>query len=87
MSDKEFPETPDLAGAIDLASPLQLVGRNFLASMAQKNGEAIVMIGLTSDGQVTVSSHTPAGGIMQAIALMELGKLAVYHGNQHAKEG
>ena len=82
--DGPTPIRPDanLAGAVDLAAPIQNAGRAFLTTMAQQQGKAVVMIGITAENQVMAVNYTP-GGMVEALGLTLLGALTLWHGQQH----
>ena len=65
------PSLPEeLRGAIDLTDPIQVILSQFSAMMIQQKGIALVLIGLTADGNVAVTFHAPTGGSIQALGLL-----------------
>ena len=64
----------DLTGAVDLSSPVQQVLRQFAANMAQHQGIAVVVVGLTADGQIAAASHTPNGHV-ETLGLLAAGQV------------
>lgn len=57
------PPGGSMAGAVDLAAPVQIGIGKFKQFMAEQCGVAFVAIGLTQEGQVIVMNHTPQGKI------------------------
>ena len=76
--------TPDLSGAIDLASPIQQAGRAFLQAMAMQGGVATVLAGRTANGQL-LATHATQYGLEQVFGLSILAALTIWHQNEHAK--
>ena len=60
---------PDLQGALDLTDPVQKVLASFKGIIEQQKIKAIVLIGLTDDGNVALTFHAP-GGTIQALGLI-----------------
>jgi hypothetical protein len=71
-----------LQGGIDLASPVQNAGRQFLTQLAMQGGTGLVMIGVTNDGQVLTTSLVP-GGLMQLLGMLQMASLSAFHHSQH----
>ena len=69
------PLANDLAGAVDLASPLQLLIRKFGTTMSQ--GIACILVGQLPDGQLVIMGSSPGGNIhisgMLSHALVRVG--------------
>lgn len=65
----DHPSIPNLEGAVDLSSPVQICLNQFKQTMAQGGGMAVVIVGQTADGNVALSYHSP-GGTVQALGLL-----------------
>ena len=66
-------ENPDMAGAVDLASPVVKCINEFKSQMVQGHASAVVLVGVTDGGNVVLSRLAP-GGDVQFLGLLELAK-------------
>lgn len=60
---------PDLEGAVDLASPVQIGLAQFKKMIAEVHGVAFVAVGMTGDSNIVLSFHAP-GGLVQALGML-----------------
>ena len=59
-------------GAVDLANPVLVALRNFVAQCATHQAAAFVGVALFPDGQVAITQQCP-GGMVQALGLYQAG--------------
>ena len=80
------PRPQDVVGAVDLGSPIQNAGRQFLLAAAQHNARAIFMVALTPGQQILTVNFTP-DGFTELFGMAILGALTVWQQAQQQRPG
>jgi len=77
MAEGKNGQPVDLAGGVDLDTPVLKDVRNFASMCVQKKAQAAIMIGIAEDGQMFVKVQTPSGKLTEALGILTLAQFVI----------